>query len=114
MAQGMLAKKMSVATGNLQLYTVSPEALYGTMTLDLDNTAADTDTVDAIVTVYLSNSATPTALDCIGRAVIPAGGHWMISCMLVSPSERFIVVCNKATVACRLTGIEEIPVVTGQ
>lgn len=110
MAQGKLAKIMSLANNPTPVYTVSATASFATLTIDLDNTSPTDETgVDAQVSVYLADSTNFSPVDRVGFAIIPPGGHFTIGCGIASPGEHVIVVSDQGTVAIRLTGIEEIP-----
>lgn len=105
MSNGRLGVSMSVANDTVKVYTAPVGIAFATINIDLLNT--DT-TADAQVSLYLSTSDTPGVGDMIDKATLTAGGHLIQSCRVLSVGEKVIVWSDKATVAIRVEGLEEI------
>lgn len=107
MSNGALGKVMSVAGQEVTAYTVPSNALFATVTLNLVNTGTE----DAKVRISFTTATNPGPLDAIEYdAVIPAnGGTLERTCMLMSANEKVVLFSDKATVALRVSGLEEIP-----
>lgn len=107
MSNGVLGKAMSSDTADVTVYTVPSNAAFATVSLNLLNLGTE----DAKVNIAFTTAATPGQVDYIEHeAIIPAnGGSLERTCMLMSPNEKVVLQSDKATVACRVSGLEEIP-----
>lgn len=106
MANGSLGKAMSVANGNVLVYTVPSNAQFATVSVNLVNNG----TIDAKVTVFIGTSSTPTAMDAVDIDVTltAKGGGLSRTCVVCSPGEHIIVKSTTADVAIRAYGLEQL------
>lgn len=107
MSNGLLGKALSSSTQSVTPYVVNNTANFATVTASLVNTGPE----DAKVTLAITVAQEPGVEDYIEfEAIIPAsGGTLERTCMLMSPNERLIMICDKDTVVIRVTGLEDIP-----
>jgi hypothetical protein len=106
MANGLLGKSLTTVDSDVTVYTAPSSIQYATVNVAATNIGAEIAKLRIAVTL----SASPGNADWVEfDAEIPAnGGVLERTCLILSPNEKIIVRCNKATVAVRVNGLEAV------
>ena len=105
LAKGRLGVGMSVSNTNRVIYQV-PENVVTTATISIVNTGNS----DVTVTVYISMTENPLAVETIEyNTVITPGGVLERNCVPMSSNEKVIVRASNSNAAIRVSGFEDHP-----
>lgn len=106
MANGLLGKSMSTVDSDVTVYTAPASIQYATINIAANNIGPEV----AKLKIAITTSSAPSNADYIEfDSEIPAnGGVLERTCLILSPSEKVIIRCNRATVAVRVNGLEAV------